>query len=309
MGDWDKSLKTLVVESPQAFAEWIMKETGLTVMGLLPTEFKVYDLVADGLLMLALQDGEEVVLLIEFQSTNDTEMGERLLDYSLRARKLHSKEVIACVIFLRKDGEVPEPPLLWAYRNGKKYLVFEYTCIKLWELEAEELLALNQPALLPLTLLTKRGASRTIVEEIFANLLEHRLTNLLPVSNLLAGLVLEEADREWLHRRYQHMTDILKDSPAYRWMTDDAREAGLEEGIKRGRKAEREELLKELRVTVLTIVAGRYPKYLRLAKKLVRDATDVERLQSLIIRLSLSQETDTIEQFLWDLEQEDQVAQ
>ncbi len=27
MGDWDKSLKTLVVESPQAFAEWIMKET------------------------------------------------------------------------------------------------------------------------------------------------------------------------------------------------------------------------------------------------------------------------------------------
>src|SRR5258707_2887236 len=105
------------------------------------------------------------------------------------------------------------------------------------------------------------------------------------------------------------MTDILKDSPAYRWMTDDAREAVLEEGIKRGRKAEREELLKELRVTVLTIVAGRYPKYLRLAKKLVRDATDVERLQSLIIRLSLSQETDTIEQFLWDLEQEDQVAQ
>jgi predicted transposase YdaD len=298
MGDWDKSLKTLVMECPQAFAEWIMRETGLTVISLLPTELKGYDLVADGLLMLARHGGEEVVLLVEIQSVNDKEMGERLLEYSFRARRIHKRPVIACVIFLRKDGEVPEPPLVWEFRDGKKILVFDYTCIKLWELEAEELLAFHQLALLPLTLMTKRGANRTIVERMFASLIENKLENLLPASNLLASLALGEGDLEWLQRRYQKMTDILKDAPAYRWMTDDAREE------------ERQEQLKELRETIMAIIEGRFPKYARFAKKQVLDATDTRRLNHLIVQLSLAQKTEDIEQYLLDIDEEEgQVTQ
>lgn len=194
MGDWDKGLKTLVAGSPQAFAEWILQEDGLQTRDLKPTALKGYDLETDGLITIGRSTGEEILLLVEFQSVNDKAMGERLLEYSFRARREHGKPVIACVIFLRKDGVAPEPPLIWELRDGKRLLVFDYKCIKLWEMEEDELLALKQPALLPLTLLTKGGANRTIVEKVFAGLLEHGLQNLLPASNLLAGLVLGKDD-------------------------------------------------------------------------------------------------------------------
>jgi len=182
-------MKSLVYENPQAFADWLLKKQGLTFIRLLPTELKGYDLMADAILLLALKDGEEVILLIEFQSTME-DMGDRLLDYVMRIRKLYKKEVIAFVIFLRKESDVSVPPLIWSYRNGEKYLVFKYIAIKMWELDAEDLLAFNQPALLPLTLLTKRGANRVIIEEMFATLIEHNLTDILPACNLLANLAL-----------------------------------------------------------------------------------------------------------------------
>lgn len=138
---------------------------------------------------------------------------------------------------------------------------------------------------------------------MFEQLLLSRQYNLLPVSNLLASLVLGEDDQEWLNRRYKQMTDILKDAPAYRWMTEDAREEGREEE-RRVLLEQRQTLLEQLRGTVLEVVAGRFPKFVRLAKKQVRDAKSVESLQHLLVKISLAHEDDDIEQYLWDLDDE-----
>ena len=145
---------------------------------------------------------------------------------------------------------------------------------------------------------------------MFEQLLLSRQYNLLPVSNLLASLVLGEDDQEWLNRRYKQMTDILKDAPAYRWMTEDAREEGREEERRvlaeerRVLLEQRQTLLEQLRGTVLEVVAGRFPKFVRLAKKQVRDAKSVESLQHLLVKISLAHEDDDIEQYLWDLDDE-----
>lgn len=321
MGDWDKSMKTLVASCPQAFADLILRQTGVQVREMLSTEFKGYDLEADGLFMAGMRDGEDILVLLEFQSSNDKEMGERLLEYSFRAKSRYKKPVSACVIYLRQDGIVPEPPLVWEFRNGKRNLIFDYTCIKLWEMEAEELLAFGQPVLLPLTLLTKRGANRIIVEEMFEQLLASRQHNLLPVSNLLASLALGEDDREWLNRRYKQMTDILKDAPAYRWMTDDAREEGLEQGLEQGieqglergrregRLAEREEILAQLREKVVGTVAERFPKLVRFTKKQISDVEETDRLLNLVIELKLATDADAVMRCLVALDEEEPEAQ
>lgn len=107
------------------------------------------------------------------------------------------------------------------------------------------------------------------------------------------------------------MTDILKESPAYRWMTDDAREEGLEQGLERGleqglergRKENGEEWLAQLRSTIIEIVSGRFPRLVRMANKLVSESTDVERLQHAIVKISLAHIDDDIEPYLWELDE------
>ncbi len=302
MGDWDKSLKTLVAGCPQAFAELILRQSDMKVTSMLPTDLKGYDLETDSLLAVEPREGKEIILLVEFQSSNDKEMGDRLLDYSARIKKKYARPVLACVIFLRKDGIVPEPPLIWESFDGKNILTFNYICIKLWELNAEDLLAFNQPALLPLTLMTKGGAHRTMVERVFEGLLEYGLKDLLPASNLLAGLVLDKNDLEWLQRRFQQMNDILKQSPAYRWMTDDARAEGLEQGREQGLEQGREKALEQFRAAIIEIVTGRFPHVLSLAQQVVRDVTSVERLQHTVVKLGLAHAEDNVELYLRELE-------
>jgi hypothetical protein len=80
----------------------------------------------------------------------------------------------------------PEPPLYWEWpHNGKKILAFDYGCIKLWELSPEDVWATQQPALLPLALLTKGGGNCTMVERVYEGLIANRLGNLLPMRKLL----------------------------------------------------------------------------------------------------------------------------
>ena len=105
------------------------------------------------------------------------------------------------------------------------------------------------------------------------------------------------------------MTDILKDTPAYHWMTEDAREEGREQGIERGREQERqaaqETMLNQLREMTMEIIIGRFPKFVRLAKKQVRDAKDLGRLQRALVKVSLAHDDDDIEPYLWEIDEEE----
>lgn len=175
MGHYDQAMKLIVAANPLAISEFILcyagieiPVEGLTVVAMLNTEFEGYEVDADGLLLLRTSDGEEILLQIEFQSSKHKIMPDRQIEYCLQARKKHGPlPIISCVIYLRPDGKLQEPPLCWQLRSGRKLLLFDYVCIKLWKMTQEELLALNQPALLPLILLTKGEVNRTIVRELY----------------------------------------------------------------------------------------------------------------------------------------------
>lgn len=301
MGEYDHAMKVLVDADPLALARFVLgrsartralaeEGSGLKFIARLSTEFPGTKAEADGLLRLETGPGEPFLTHIEFQSKRDGMMGDRLIDYCRRTRQKHGPlPIVSCVIYLRPAGTIEESPHIWPALGGGINLVFEYVCIKLWEVSREEILALGQPALLPLALLTKGQVDRILVKEMFEELLAHKLYDLLPVGQTIAGWLLREVDLEWLRKEYHKMLDFFKDSPAYAWMTEEA----LERGLERGREG--------FRQVIVTLVGERFPHLAPLAQKQVALVQDQDRLQQLVLRVSLSQDAAEIEHLLLSL--------
>lgn len=166
-GQWDDSLKIFISENPQDFATWLLGEAQVKVK--LLTEFKTRTIEADALLEVTL-NGEDMLLHIEFPSTNDPNIGERLLGYNYEAKREHKLPVHSCVIYLKNDGNVPESPLKWKLPNGREVLHFHYESVELGKLSTEALRRTGLTGLLPLLILTKDGATREVVEEVISGL-------------------------------------------------------------------------------------------------------------------------------------------
>jgi hypothetical protein len=320
-GEYDRAMKRLVDANPEAIVQFIMQQWRLTsgdaiqeevhVVGQLNPEFKGADAEADGLILMETESGRQFYIHIEFQSTTNSIMLDRLIDYCLRTRRKHGPlPILSCVIHLRDDGSVQEPPGRWDWLDGSPYMLFKYVCIKLYELPREAITDLHQPSLLPLALLTKDKVDRIMARDMFAELHQNKLDDLLPVGQTIAGLVLGAVDLEWLKKEYRKMLDFFKDSPAYQWMTDDARE----EGFTRGREAalreleearqQRQQTLDAFRQTVVAIVAAHFPKWASMAKKQVQNVENPQKLQEAILFISATQDAAEVANILANLDEE-----
>ncbi len=287
-GPWDDTLKMFISENPQDFASWLFG--GAQVTGKLRTEFKKRTIDADALLDV-IRDGERFLVHIEFQSTNDLNIGERLLEYSFEARREHRLSVYSCVIYLRDYGDVPQPPLRWEVANGLEVLQFHYRSIELGKIPTDELRRTRRVGLLPLLILTKGGATYDVVEEVIAELEAAEKPELLPITELLASLVFKnEADQEWIERTFAMLKDPLRDTPAYQRF------------LKEGRELERQQSLERQRQTLLEIVQVRFPKLLHLTKGLATITSDPEVLERLIVKMGTAQTLKEAQEYLMDVD-------
>jgi predicted transposase YdaD len=306
MGIYDYAMKVIVDANPEAIVQFVLRQwytaqgfafpdDGFKVLEQLSTEFQGREAEADGLLLVELADGQQIMVHIEFQSKYDKYMPDRLLDYCLRARRKHgSLPIITCVIYLRSDRPVEEPPWRWSVTEQYHNLTFDYVCIKLWEIPREDVLALQQPVLLPLALLAKGEVNRIIVKKMFEELRTNKLNDLMLPGQIIAGWLLKESDLEWLKKEYAKMASIFEDSPVIGWIKEDAREKGYEKGREKGREEVREEVhqqtLQKFRQLVLALLAERFPELVHLAKKQVSSVEDQDRLQHLILQISVTQD-------------------
>ncbi|MBV9228193.1 MAG: hypothetical protein JOZ18_02680, partial [Chloroflexi bacterium] len=135
---WDDSMKRLMSANPQHFVSWVLK--GAQYKRSLSTELRNKVREAD-FLVEATFNGEEISIHFEFQSSDDEDMAERLLEYNVDATLEHKRRVLSCVIYLRKDSNIVESPLEWKLPDGHVLLWFEFVVIKLWEIAAEELMS------------------------------------------------------------------------------------------------------------------------------------------------------------------------
>jgi hypothetical protein len=242
-----------------------------------------------------------MLLHLEFQTYNDPGMAERLLRYNVLARSEYKLPVLSCVIYLLKDGEAPSSPLKWKLPNGQEILQFHYQSIVLGALSPEDLLQSGQAGLLPPLPLTNGGARRDMVESMFSDIVESMFSGLLaarkielvPIGYTLASLAFSRenrADQDWLLRRFHEMHDILRETPIYQEILKEGREEGLE----------------ALRQAVVDIIAQRFPKLARLAKKQVAVVEDPELLRYVLVKVSVVQTAEEAKQHLHALDEADE---
>jgi hypothetical protein len=124
----------------------------------------------------------------------------------------------------------------------------------------------------------------------------HKLYDLLPIGQTIAGWLFQEIDLEWLKKEYYKMLDFFKDSPAYAWMTEEALERGRAEGFQQG--------IEGFRQVIVALVKERFPDLELLARRQVALTQNQEHLQQVILRVSLSQDGAEIERLLLGLSHE-----
>ena len=295
-------MRSLVRASPQAFVSLVLGDAQFNRE--LPHKLKTWKQEVDSLLDVTFK-GQEMLVHFEFQTYNDSTMSERMLRYNVLIRSEYDLPVLSCVIYLLRDGNVPVPPLSWMVPTGHKVLDFYFESIELGEWPPEVLLQRGEPGLLPLLPLTRGGASREVAMKMFSDLKAAGRTELIVIGATLASLVFSReniVDLPWLHRRLREMHNILRESPYYQEILQEGREVGLEEGLEKGHK---EGKLEGLRETLLAIVQTRFPKVLRLAKGQAAIIDDPAALESLIVQVSIAQDTKEAKRALLNEEDED----
>ncbi len=280
---FDDAMKKLVGGNPQDMVSWVIP--GAQFGKQLPLELGVENIYADGLLQATL-DGKEFLAHIEFQSSYDGRIGERLLEYNvLASRQYHYLPVYSCVIYLKNHNNVPDSPFTKRLPNGEEIVRFYYRSIELGKLAARELLQTDLVGLLPLLPLTQDGARREVVEEMITGLVSAEKTESLWIGYALASRVFKD-DLKWLKRRFAMLEDILRDTPVYQEVLAE----GMEKGLEKGLEAQRQ--------TLLDIVQERFPEIARLAKQQVDAIEDTDVLRRLTVKISIVKTLMEAEQYL-----------
>jgi predicted transposase YdaD len=235
--------------------------------------------------------GEPSLLLIEFQSYRDPEMGRRLMEYSLLAsREYNHCAVYPYVVYLRKAGEVAGSPYIRIQPDGQEAYRFHYRVIQLWEMPAEVFLRHGWPGLLPLVILTKGGKQPEVINEMIEQLVEAQEYDLLAVARLMGGLVFKEGSDEsdWFKGRFHMFQDILRES----WVYKEIGQEFLEQGIEQGK-----------RDMLLGFVQKKFPEVVVLARQQVDRITDPQILQTIFYKFVDAQTVEEARQILLNLDQ------
>ena len=208
--------------------------------------------------------------------------------------------VSSFVLYLKKDGQVAQPPHQICLHDGRLIHHFHFEVIKLWDVPTASLLAAGLPGLLPLLPLTREGKRRETIEAMISGLCplgEAPYGGLLSVAYGLASLVFEEREEhEWLKRRFLMMEELLAESWAFREWREKAlvegREEGLQQGMQQGleqgiQQAMQQEVQRHRRM-LQTLVQARFPALAQLAEERGNTLDDPEQLQSLLLNVSLA---------------------
>jgi len=266
---WDDTMKRLIRENPLHFVNFFLKRA--LFKDFLSVELKNRTLEADTVLKVILEDGKEMLLHIEFQSTDDAKMEQRMLEYNVLATREHKKHVYSCVIYLREENDIAESPLVWAAPDGYEILRFYFVVVKLWELLSEDIIEMGLVGLLPLIPLTKDGKQHEVTERMIDKIVAEQ-PGLLQWAKIFAGLVFkDEIDREWLERKFAVHDSIINES----WVIQEAIQKGKIEGQREG-----------LSSAILKVIEVRFPEIVDLTKKPIKAIADMESLENLLLTVS-----------------------
>jgi predicted transposase/invertase (TIGR01784 family) len=226
---YDNTCKFIAENFPDAIATWLLgKSVKLTQLS--PKELSLEPIRADSLI---LQQSEDLVLHVEFQTKPSEEIPFRMADYRLRVyRRFPQKRMVQVVVYLKPS----KSPLVSQDYFRIKELQARFRVIRLWEQPKEIFFQL--PGLLPFAVLSKTDNRYEVLKQVAIELdkIESRRdrSNLSAASNILAGLALDEYTISQIIRR-----DIMRESVIYQAILREGEligeQRGRLEGEQRGR--------------------------------------------------------------------------
>ncbi len=225
MAQTDSSLKDLVESSIYDFAAWLL---GIEVSFVQPinVEFTGQDARVDRLFQVTLASGNQCMLHIEFQGRSTKEpIRLRVLDYLTRIVRTYPDIQLHSVVFYVGHGvgakDMGEHQIFGL--DGKVTLRWHYQVIHLWKIKAEELLALNRPALLGIIGQTQIDQPEVIIPQVVEQI--KGIRNVDMQSRVLTNLIALLDDQEIIAmiKSMAKEEGLLMNTPFLREIRTDAR--------------------------------------------------------------------------------------
>ena len=240
MADFDTISKYLVQTFPGDFARFTLGRDDVEVMDLLDNEQPTPQTPRTDSTLRVRIGGEEVLVHTEFQTTDSTHvpMPRRMAGYIGRAIERHGLPVFSSVLYLRPNAGSRDPGHHFQERPGHRIL-FEYRVIRLIELDGQRILERGNPGLIPFAPLMKPPAgleaegwlSQCIQAAHALPIDRSAQADLLSGLSILSGLVYGSETISDLMSR-EGVMDILRESSFAQYLTQQAREEGIEQGLR-----------------------------------------------------------------------------
>ena len=325
----DNPLKMLIAAFSEAFAEWLL---GRPVRRVRPlnVEFPGAAIAGDLLFAVEMDDGPSVLLHIELQGRRShLPMSFRELDYMTRlilreagtqtpdkAPRLHS-----VVLYVGQGAGIEDSGRYEILGiDGEARLAWRYTPIRLWQMDASELLALGSAAFLPLVGQTQIREPAQVLPAVVESI--HKVADELQRKRLMTALVNLLSDEEMIamvEQLIDSADELLLELPYMRRLQRRAREEARVEALVEGRAEGRAEgrtegrtegvrlgeqkgILDGLRQAVLNIIVLRFDPsakvYLQCQRQL-EECAEREVLQRL---LAVAVQSEEMTAFILQLE-------
>lgn len=185
---YDNVCKMIAEKYPLEFVRWLLPVEPQSV-SILKTELSIEPIRADSVIFLQVDNR---ILHIEFQTraTADESIPFRMLDYSVRLKRIYGLRVTQVVIFLQEiDNEI-----VFTNEYEDENTVHRYRVARMWEQKSARFL--NNEALLPLAALTETnsplGLLSQVAQKIATILNRNKRQDIAAYTEILAGLRFEK---------------------------------------------------------------------------------------------------------------------
>ena len=313
MPETDSPLKDLLREFAPDFAAWLLNVDRADIRDIHQEtiELPAGQVFSDTVFHVTLANEQRPVLHVEFQGErSERPMRWRMLDYMSRLAQHEEWDALcSAVIYVgERAGLRDTGDHRLRCPDGGVSLAWRYRVIRLWEMLAEEILALGRPALLPLIGQTRIAKPAETIPQVVTTI--GRVEDFGQRARLftaLTGLMRDEEVMQMTERMIEAMGEgLLTDTPYLRRIREKSRVEGREEGRAEGRAEGRVEGRVEgqaqgLTAAILKVLATRLDFTIRTYNRLEQQLAaihDVSRLQALLQTAVLTPDVASFERAL-----------
>jgi predicted transposase YdaD len=255
LGKIDIGSKRLVHLYSQAWVEWVL-QTPVQVETELSGEFQFIARYSDSLLQLSGPQGR-FLALTELQFQYKPNIPKRVMAYAALAREKYDMDVFVTVVYFMPPPE--DVTLTNSYHQEFLGQVArqDFQLIKLWELDANNALATNNPILLPFVPLMRNGNTQQMVQTC-AQRLRQQPEHADELETFLAVLASYVLDKDLLNQLVRWDMDIVYKSPILEEILSENYRRGYQQGSEAASKAVREEVRKDMLDTLQQLLTFRF---------------------------------------------------